>query len=624
MTDKIETTIKTDYLPILDGTNYTNWSGRMKVHLRGKELWDVCTLGLVTIGPLPPSSKEKAKFKKANNKAIAIIIPHLNARCYNEVVNKNAINEAALLWAAISAQYALHSVVNCGRVYMNWSNLSYKGDLQEYIDKTCSSLLDIKSVDITIPKELISYLILGKLLDQDLDQVVDQIALSPESTKDPYIVLNSLQSFYTHKMNKKEGKATAMVTTTKFPSKVIHYCGSSKHNPLSTNHVEARCFEKYPHLQKERQARSENPNQQNPSQNASASLAHAAVFVTFTSSEEKKALIVDSAASHHMIHNRSLFSKLNAKKIVIKTGNPHDVLYAEGVGSVSVVINGNRMELEDCLYFPNILQQLISLVRLINKSITIKKDKDSFSIFDNTSLLFAGYIIDNLLHVPCSISPKALISKKDSTTPTIWHQRPGHPNNQVMKTMNLPISSDHGLCEVCTCSKMTSLPFKHHFSNVHHPLQRIHMDLVGPIVPSSVSGFKYFLTIVDQYSSFKIVRFLKAKSDTFLEFKKFVSLVENLQECKIKEVVSDNGGEFISHQFKNFTSDCGILHTFSPPETPKHNGYAEQANRTILDKARGLLLTSNLPKSYWAKAINMLVFISNLLATPSRSNFLPY
>ncbi|PLW55586.1 hypothetical protein PCANC_03533 [Puccinia coronata f. sp. avenae] len=30
MTDKIETTLKADYLPILDGTNYTNWSGRIK------------------------------------------------------------------------------------------------------------------------------------------------------------------------------------------------------------------------------------------------------------------------------------------------------------------------------------------------------------------------------------------------------------------------------------------------------------------------------------------------------------------------------------------------------------------------------------------------------------------
>ena len=56
---------------------------------------------------------------------------------------------------------------------MNWLNLSYKGDLQEYIDKTQSSLLNIESVEITIPKELISYLILGKLLNQDLDQVVD-------------------------------------------------------------------------------------------------------------------------------------------------------------------------------------------------------------------------------------------------------------------------------------------------------------------------------------------------------------------------------------------------------------------------------------------------------------------
>jgi hypothetical protein len=77
------------------------------------------------------------------------------------------------------------------------------------------------------------------------------------------------------------------------------------------------------------------------------------------------------------------------------------------------------------------------------------------------------------------------------------------------------------------------------------------MDLVGPITPPSVSSFNYVLTVVDQYSSFKFCRFLKAKSDTFTEFEKLAILVENLQDCKIKEIVLDGGGEFVNSKFKD-------------------------------------------------------------------------
>jgi hypothetical protein len=132
MTNKIETTLKEDYLPILDGTNYTNWSGRIKVHLCGKDLWNVCT---VPLNPLA-TAEEKEKYNKSNYEAIAIIIPCLNARCYDRVVNKDTINTASLLWKKITDQYASHSVVNRGRVFMRWSNLTYDGNLQNYIDKT--------------------------------------------------------------------------------------------------------------------------------------------------------------------------------------------------------------------------------------------------------------------------------------------------------------------------------------------------------------------------------------------------------------------------------------------------------------------------------------------------------
>jgi transposase InsO family protein len=100
--------------------------------------------------------------------------------------------------------------------------------------------------------------------------------------------------------------------------------------------------------------------------------------------------------------------------------------------------------------------------------------------------------------------------------------------------------------------------------------------------------------------------------------------MENLQDSKIKEIVSDGCGEFVNFKFKNFTKSNGINHIVSPPKTPEHNGYAERANRTVLDKARALLLTSKLPNTFWAEAINTTTFVSNLLVTPLRSNFSPY
>jgi hypothetical protein len=136
---------------MLDGTNYTNWSGRLKVHLRGKGLWYVCMAGL----SIPSLDKDRLSYVKAKNKAITIIVPRFNVRVYNEVVKKDTIDYVMLLWDKIASQYTSHLVVNYNHVYMRWSNLLYDCDLQAYINKTCASLLDIETVNITISKELV-------------------------------------------------------------------------------------------------------------------------------------------------------------------------------------------------------------------------------------------------------------------------------------------------------------------------------------------------------------------------------------------------------------------------------------------------------------------------------------
>ncbi|MBW0533525.1 hypothetical protein O181_073240 [Austropuccinia psidii MF-1] len=149
------------------------------------------------------------------------------------------------------------------------------------------------------------------------------------------------------------------------------------------------------------------------------------------------------------------------------------------------------------------------------------------------------------------------------------------------------------------------------------------MDLVGSITPPSISQCKFFLTITDQASLYKIVSFLKNKSECFEKFKTIKKKIEVKQERKIKRIVSDWEGEFLNQQFAKLTTECGIIHTFALTETPQHNGYAERTNQTLLDKARGMLNATNLTKQYWAEAINTTTFISNLTPTISRNNQSP-
>ncbi|PLW58084.1 hypothetical protein PCANC_04142 [Puccinia coronata f. sp. avenae] len=86
---------------------------------------------------------------------------------------------------------------------MKWSALTYDGDLQIFINNMRSALRDIETVEIVIPPTIISYVVLGKLMKaKELDQIVDKIALSKDSVETPYLMLDALQTYYTHNMNK--------------------------------------------------------------------------------------------------------------------------------------------------------------------------------------------------------------------------------------------------------------------------------------------------------------------------------------------------------------------------------------------------------------------------------------
>ena len=65
----------------------------------------------------------------------------------------------------------------------------------------------------------------------------------------------------------------------------------------------------------------------------------------------------------------------------------------------------------------------------------------------------------------------------------------------------------------------------------------------------------------------------------FCEFK---ALVEKDKGNKVKALRSNNGGEYISNEFKKSCVKEGILRELIAPHNPQQNGVAERKNRTIV------------------------------------------
>jgi len=84
---------------------------------------------------------------------------------------------------------------------------------------------------------------------------------------------------------------------------------------------------------------------------------------------------------------------------------------------------------------------------------------------------------------------------------------------------------------------------------------------------------------------------------------------------KIKTFLSDNGGEFVSKKFDNFLHECGIQRQTSAPYTPQQNGVVERTNRTIMECTRSMIRAQGLDLEFWAKAVNMAIYIKNQCPT---------
>ncbi|GJQ94185.1 retrovirus-related pol polyprotein from transposon TNT 1-94 [Tanacetum coccineum] len=185
-------------------------------------------------------------------------------------------------------------------------------------------------------------------------------------------------------------------------------------------------------------------------------------------------------------------------------------------------------------------------------------------------------------------SPICLLSKASKTKSWLWRRRLSHLNFGTLNKLakdglargipRLKFQKDH-LCSACALgkSKKSSHQPKAKDTN-QEKLYLLHMDLCGPMRVASINEKRYILVIVDDYSRFTWVRFLRSKDEALEAIIKCIKNIQVLLNATVRNVQTDNGTEFVNQTLREFYENVGILPQTSVARTPQQNGVVERQN----------------------------------------------
>lgn len=155
----------------------------------------------------------------------------------------------------------------------------------------------------------------------------------------------------------------------------------------------------------------------------------------------------------------------------------------------------------------------------------------------------------------------ALSCNKSHTS--TWHCRLGHPYSKtllfILKSLNVP-NSEFSTCSYCDVSKIHRQSLKLSNTITIKSFELLHLDVWGPSSSPTISGFQFYLVLIDDYSWYSWLYLLKNKSDVFTVFSKFEVQVENQFSTTIKVIQSDGGDEFVNKRFTELLSTYGVVH----------------------------------------------------------------
>lgn len=170
------------------------------------------------------------------------------------------------------------------------------------------------------------------------------------------------------------------------------------------------------------------------------------------------------------------------------------------------------------------------------------------------------------------------VSANGTSDVNLWHVRLGHLPFSVMRKFDLihfP-SNFECVCDIYPRARQTRNPFPISKIKSKRLFELIHIDTWGPYKHPTHDGYKYFLTVVDDYSRGTWTFLLTTKCNAFPVLKSFLTMVERQFNLKVKCIRSDNAFELgRGTQEATFLNEQGIIHQRSYTGSPQQNGVVE-------------------------------------------------
>ena len=379
-----------------------------------------------------------------------------------------------------------------------------------------------------------------------------------------------------------------------------------------------------------------------------------------------KKLLLDTGATFHMTGDLALFDPstplestkgfvtiANGSKIEVESTGTAKVWGFSAEGAWTLLL------LEETRYVPELSTafSLVSVKQLASRGRSTTFNQNSAvirDVDDNVVFIAAGATWDFTIPViafseqqtaPTGSTAEAmalvstLAGPKLSATEhfRLWHFRLGHPSVDAMRrvarddmlsgvdtrawsTMTLDF------CEACALGKGKHGTF--HANPTRHlaPLESVSSDVLGPLIASPKSGYRYMLSFLDDATSYSWIQAIVAKSDVLEAAKSWKTLAEIQQQDKhgLRRFFSDNGGEYTSKEFDDWLQEHHVERRLTSPYSPQENGRSERLNQTLFGIGRALLSAARLNKRYWPLAIAFANYVRVRLPSAALDGMTPF
>ncbi|GJZ42951.1 retrovirus-related pol polyprotein from transposon TNT 1-94 [Tanacetum coccineum] len=231
-------------------------------------------------------------------------------------------------------------------------------------------------------------------------------------------------------------------------------------------------------------------------------------------------------------------------------------------------------------------------------------------------------------------SPICLLSKASKTKSWLWHRRLSHLNFGAINHLarhglvrglpKLKFEKDH-LCSACSMGKSKKKPHKPKSEDTNQEkLYLLHMGLYGPMCVACVNGKKYILVIVDDYSRFTWVKFLRSKNEAPDFIIKFLKMIQVRLQVTVRRIRTDNGTEFVNQTLCEYNKKIGISHETSVALSPQQNNVVERRNCTLIEDACTMLIYAKALLFLWAEAVATACYTQNRSIIRLRHGKTPY